>query len=150
MNLKIKENLARYIDKRLFVLDDGINYFGNNQFDIFCSCWTFHNISKDERHSYITCANISLHKNGLFLMLDKCIPDNADEQQLLNDIQKRIMTYIENEEIRASLCEHELRDLSPDFIMREGKLLDFLKIGFDNVKIDRTYGVDAVITAIKK
>lgn len=155
---KAKENLRAYIEKNRLKLinEDALDYIKkckSESFDVFASSFVLHNLNKKYRHKILLEIFRILKKEGLFITTDKYVLDDEVEDNKLFDVQMKkfdVFDSMGKSKLKKELLEHEAKDRSPDFLMKEKESIDEMKnIGFKNVNILHREKREGVIAARK-
>lgn len=157
--------IARMQDRYRFLIEQGrlepvcVNVFGyikgcaDESFDGVTSSWTIHNFTTDQRQELYQDILRTLRPGGLFVNMDKYIPDDsAAEESSLEDFKHRLkyIYQLGRPDIAEASLKHELADRAPEYIMREQESVEILKeLGFKNVRIVMRLGREAVLVAEK-
>lgn len=157
--------IARLQDRYRFLIEQGrlepvcVNVFGyikgcaDESFDGVTSSWTIHNFASGQRMELLKDILRTMRPGGLFVNMDKYIPDNAAEEgRSLEDFKHRLkyIYQLGRPDIAEASLKHELEDRAPEYIMRERESVEIMKqLGFKHVRIVMRIGREAVLVAEK-
>lgn len=152
-----QEKLLEDYGETLFLKnEDAFIYLGkvqDEEFDIVTSSWFLHNFRQEQRNELLNQIFRILKNGGIFVCMDKFVPDDASEADKLLIDQIRRFDIYENEgysNLRDSMTIHELEDNSPEFIMKINDSIKVIEeIGFKNISESKRYLRDLILLAEK-
>ncbi|MEI6850078.1 MAG: class I SAM-dependent methyltransferase [archaeon] len=125
----------------------------DNSYDFIASAWTIHNFEKDKREKILREVYRTLTPGGIFVNMDKYVPDDAKEEERLHSRQvKRYHCLAEmgRPDLEIKMIAHDEEDRKPELMMKEGEsIVQLKKIGFRDVRLTKRMEKEAIIIAIK-
>lgn len=125
----------------------------SSSFNIFASSFVLHNFDKKYRHKVLLEIFRILKDDGFFITADKYVVNNAlqDKKRYYQQIKKlNIFDKIKMTKLKKELIEHEEKDRSFNYIMREKDSIKEMKsISFKEIKIINRIKREAVLIARK-
>ena len=153
-----KESLCKQISakKVKLVFEDALVFLRkckNNQFDVFYSGLTLHNIEKGKRKLILQQIYRVLKEEGLFVNGDKYARDSPKDQKRELDWQIKKFNIFEKlgrADLKKIWKEHYLIDENSYLIMKETKSKKEMKsLGFESIKVVFRKHMEAVLIAKK-
>lgn len=152
----LESKLDHHMDRIRTIREDALEYMkglDSNTCDLFSSSWTLHNFEQNKRWDILEEAYRILKPEGLFVAMDKYVPDKLrKEAKLFYLHMQRIMNLDLGLDRQAvhDLIQHEKDDRAPDFKMKEQDAIITMKIiGYKGIKIVQRKERDAVLIAYK-
>lgn len=105
--------------------------------DICTATWTLHNFTNTERIYLLKLILAALRPDGIFVVMDKYVPDDPTIEKQLYDDQVALFSKLPiKKENLESLLSHEAKDRSETYIMREKESMTAMhECGFETVSI---------------
>lgn len=153
-----KEMLREYTDTGVLevLAEDGINSLKQTpteSVDIFTASWFLHNFKKPQREEMLREIYRTLKQTGMFVVMDKYVPDDpALEKKLFDEQIQRFDLFQDagQPDLYKEMVSHENEDRSPDLIMKLVETTDVMtKIGFKNPTLVKRYLRDGILVAKK-
>ncbi len=153
---KQKNLLKGYSDMLSIHAEEALHYLKripDNNFNIVTSSWFLHNFKQPRRKEILKQIFRILKPNGLFATMDKYVPDDSVEADILFDEQIERFKIYEREghpELREAMTAHEIEDRSPDMIMIVSDSIKMMEgIGFKDSHEVKRYLRDVIFVAKK-
>lgn len=123
--------------------------FSQASLDICTATWTLHNFNNTERVYLLKLIRAAMRPDGIFVVMDKYVPDDPTTEKQLYDNQVALFSKLPiKKENLKSLLIHEAKDRSEAYIMREKESMTAMhECGFEAVSISDRKLRDAICIA---
>lgn len=155
---RLTKNFSRFITQERLEAKctDAVEFLAqtpNESIPIVYSSWCFHNFPRVLRNSMLAEVYRVLTPGGIFVNMDKYVPDNAEEFDAAWNEQVRLYNnYVKigRPDLKDLMLAHEKEDMQPQIIMKESEgLQDLRDLGFKEVKTLMRLIRDATVVGIK-